>query len=908
MPPVPAQVDRRRVICYHQTLCPDRGQYVSALPLVHNNTGITHIIIAAFHLNAEPGHITLNDDPPHHSMYDEMWAEVPLLKQRGVRVMGMLGGAAPGSFQCLDGDQETFERYYLPLLAMIQHHRLDGVDLDVEEHMSLAGIIRLIDRLKLDLGDGFIITLAPVAAALLGIGNLSGFDYRELERQRASKISWYNTQFYNGWGPADDPRMYEAIVAQGWSPQRVVYGLLTNPGNGSQGYVPREIIGPILGQLVEQFPNFGGVMGWEYFNSKPGEREKPWQWAAEMSLSMHMKDVVVATQQLLSGPMTSSLMNVLRDMMNQRRYGFLAAGCRGHKLRDSQACYLYLFTLVFVNIVLTLLTSDLLFRGVIFYPVNDAAFSRIGYVSPTTANLLVREPDSSQLPLVVFYQSAEQADSSKWVEEGIIYALDESTDFTASVTLENLKPSSHYRYSLSNNRTGSFVTAPLHGSKSANRLSFLTSSCMKPNFPYNPLSHPLRIKGIERMTDTVNKLPSMLRPAFMLFLGDFIYIDVPQRFGSTVSHYRSEYRRVYSSPSWHTQGDSPAIDLPWIHTLDDHEIENDWSKGNNTALYLAAADPYIHYHVSINPPIPATPFAKPENTTYFSFINGPASFFMLDTRTYRSEPAQPDSTIIGSAQLQSLLAYLSRPEPAEVRWKIVASSVPFTKNWHVGTTDTWGGFLNERRTVFEAMWRAERELGIRIILLSGDRHEFGATRFPDPTFDYTPDELLPDTAGEGLHEFSVGPLSMFYLPIRTYHQTDNEDVMVKYIPTGNTKYGLINIDIRDEPVLTATGKTAMVPSSVLTYSLYVDKDVAWRYSLSVPLPGYENIIASAASVRHPRLLPGKVLDDNRETVGWDAQFTAALGQVEEVGRRLVSRTIDQVYKFLDKAETAERLD
>ncbi|KAE8328976.1 PhoD-like phosphatase-domain-containing protein [Aspergillus sergii] len=561
---------------------------------------------------------------------------------------------------------------------------------------------------------------------------------------------------------------------------------------------------------------------------------------------------------------------------------------------------------VLVNIVLTLFTSDLLLRGLVFYPANDVAFSRIGYVSPTTANLLVREPDSAQLPLVVFYQEAEQDDPLKWVEEGIIYALDESTDFTTSVTLQNLKPSSHYRYSLSNNRTGSFVTAPLHGSESANRLSFLTSSCIKPNFPYNPLSHPLRIEGIEKMTETVSKLPSLLRPAFMLFLGDFIYIDVPQRFGSSVSHYRSEYRRVYSSPSWYSHGDNPAIDLPWIHTLDDHEIENDWSKGNNTAPYLAAADPYIHYHVSVNPPIPATPFAKPENTTYFSFINGPASFFMLDTRTYRSEPAQPDSTILGSAQLQSLLAYLSRPEPAEVRWKIVASSVPFTKNWRVGTTDTWGGFLNERRTVFEAMWRAERELGIRIILLSGDRHEFGATRFPDPTFDYTPDELLPDTAGEGLHEFSVGPLSMFYLPIRTYHQTDNEDVTVKYIPTGNTKYGLIDIAIRDETVL-ISGKTATVPSSVLTYSLYVDNDVAWKYSLSVPLPGYEDV-ASAASVKHPRLLPGKVLEDNREPVGWSAQLRAVVSQVEEVRGQLVNQSRAQVYKLLDRTGTAERLD
>jgi alkaline phosphatase D len=32
---------------------------------------------------------------------------------------------------------------------------------------------------------------------------------------------------------------------------------------------------------------------------------------------------------------------------------------------------------------------------------------------------------------------------------------------------------------------------------------------------------------------------------------------------------------------------------------------------------------------------------------------------------------------------------------------------------------------------------------------------------------------------------------MFYLPVRTYHQTDSEDVMVKYAPNGNSKFGLI---------------------------------------------------------------------------------------------------------------------
>lgn len=321
MPPIPGgTLERRRVICYHQTIIPGGAPYVSMLPLVENNTGVTHIILAAIHVNGVPGNITLNDDPPDSPKFDPLWAELPLVKRGGVKVMGMLGGAAQGSFQRFDGDQEQFERFYSPLLAMIRRYGLDGLDLDVEEDMSLQGIIRLIDRLKTDLGDEFIITLAPVAAALLGIGNLSGFDYRELEQARAAKISWYNAQFYNGWGPAEDPRMYAAIVAQGWSPRRVVYGLLTNPGNGSQGYVPQEKIGPVLALLVEQFPTFGGVMGWEYFNALPGARDKPWQWAAEMSISMGMKDLVVAARQVLTaGPMASSLNNLLQDMMNQGR-------------------------------------------------------------------------------------------------------------------------------------------------------------------------------------------------------------------------------------------------------------------------------------------------------------------------------------------------------------------------------------------------------------------------------------------------------------------------------------------------------------------------------------------------------------------------------------------------------------
>lgn len=532
-------------------------------------------------------------------------------------------------------------------------------------------------------------------------------------------------------------------------------------------------------------------------------------------------------------------------------------------------------TTVLINVLLTALTLDFIYRAPVLYPGDDVTFSRVGYVSPTTAKLLVREPDLENLPLAISYREASEENSETWVEEGRIYHLDNATDFTHDVTIQNLKPSTRYQYRLSNNKTGSFTTAPMPGSELAKRLTFMTSSCIKPNFPYNPFSHPLRIMGIERVSQAIANLSPLRRPSFMLFLGDFIYIDVPTRLGSSLEHYRGEYRRVYSSPSWQVAKAGPAADLPWIHTLDDHEIANDWARGNTTPPYPAAADPYAHYHVSVNPPIPAEPFASPENTTYFSFTHGPASIFMLDTRTYRTEPGRANSTILGSSQRQSLLAFLARPESPDVKWKIVATSVPFTKNWHVGQTDTWGGFLEERRTIMEAMWRAERELGVRVVILSGDRHEFGATRFPDPKSHPATTDRIPGTPGHGIHEFSVGPLNMFYLPVRSYRQTDDEDVMVKYAPDGNVKFGMVDIDVFHN-----NGDGEPVPHSVLTYSLYIDDAVVWKYQLSIPLD------APSSSASH--LPPGRVLFDDldkgsfsrrwgfyRWMTGWKERLTVA---------------------------------
>ena len=271
-----------RVVIYHQTHYTRTGQYISLLPLLTEATdvvNITHLILAAIHLNTPAGNIHLNERPPTDPLFDPLWEEICILQDVGVKVLGMLGGAAQGSFQQLDGTDAEFDEYYIPLRDFVRRYGFDGLDLDVEEPMSLLGIVRLIDRLKSDFGQGFLITLAPVATALQGGPHLSGFDYEALEVMRGHQIAWYNVQFYNNWGSLTGYGGYGRITSRGWKVEKVVVGVLTNPGNGTQGWVKVEELARMVAVLKLLFPGFGGVMGWEYFNSTPGGEERPWEWA-----------------------------------------------------------------------------------------------------------------------------------------------------------------------------------------------------------------------------------------------------------------------------------------------------------------------------------------------------------------------------------------------------------------------------------------------------------------------------------------------------------------------------------------------------------------------------------------------------------------------------------------------------
>ncbi|KZF20278.1 alkaline phosphatase family protein-like protein [Xylona heveae TC161] len=467
-----------------------------------------------------------------------------------------------------------------------------------------------------------------------------------------------------------------------------------------------------------------------------------------------------------------------------------------------------------INVLLALMVADLTYHAPVLYPGHDLSFARVGFVSDTSAKILVREPNNTLLPLYVSYR-VDDYTGDRWKPGGTIYFLDNFTDFTSTVTISRLKPDTPYQWSVSNDHKGKFRTAPSPGHTTNSDISpftFLTSSCIKPRFPYNPLEHPLGFPGFRKMAKVVEKM--FPPPQFMLFLGDFIYIDVPRRFGIDRETYRSEYRRVYSSPDWPRASKT----LPWIHVYDDHEISNDWDQ-NTTGVYQAAADPWNLYHVAANP----TPAEK--GATYFSFIQGPAAFFLLDTRRYRSpEFDLPNNssgkTMLGTAQRKAFIKWIREPVPKGVKWKIVVTSVPFTKNWRFGGEDTWAGYVFERNELLEAMWDVSTRTGVGFIVLSGDRHEFAATQFPPP-------RGSKYGLNAAVHEFSVSPLSMFYLPVRTYEQRDDEDVCLKYLPDGNSKFGAIEIYPHKPPN----------EQALLKYRLFIDGKEAWNYVVTSPPSG-----------------------------------------------------------------------
>jgi chitinase len=166
--------------------------------------------------------------------------------------------------------------------------------------MSYANIVKLIKKLRVDFGEEFIITLAPVASSLkknadgtYKVDTFSGFEYSTLEKEHSADIDWYNVQFYSGFGSMKSITDYEAIVAEcPLDPSRIVALTLSSASNGS-GFVELNTVKKTMRKLLQKYGNrFGGIGAWEYSQSKP-DTDELWTWAAVMKVAMvNYKDVL----------------------------------------------------------------------------------------------------------------------------------------------------------------------------------------------------------------------------------------------------------------------------------------------------------------------------------------------------------------------------------------------------------------------------------------------------------------------------------------------------------------------------------------------------------------------------------------------------------------------------------------
>jgi hypothetical protein len=191
-----------------------------------------------------------------------------------------------------------FNAYYQPLLALLKKHNLDGLDIDIEEKVSISVPLRLINALYQDLGPSFILSMAPLAAALSDKDgyNLSGFSYFALDSlttipfhtsspsspststSTSNLISFYNAQFYGGF--ARSPSFYKSIIDAGWDPARIVMGVLDSEHDGSaNGFVDLRTLGETVRGLRGMYGGFGGVAGWEYWDAGVSDGGiEGWEW------------------------------------------------------------------------------------------------------------------------------------------------------------------------------------------------------------------------------------------------------------------------------------------------------------------------------------------------------------------------------------------------------------------------------------------------------------------------------------------------------------------------------------------------------------------------------------------------------------------------------------------------------
>ena len=256
----------KRIMYYYQTL-------TDLSSVLIKNTPVTHIILSSYHFGTNPNktpYIHLNNKPPYDPSFNHVWDQLETAKQKyGISIHIMLGGAG-GAFTDLFNDFETY--YPMLIQTILASPIISGINLDVEEEVTLQNIKMLIFCLRRDLGYDFVISMAPIQSSLQSDSpGMGGFSYKDLYlSEEGQEIEFFNGQFYFDLSM----KAFEQCVKNKYPDSQIVLGMIAD-----QDF---DTAKEVVTQISTKYPNFGGVFMWEFFMAPPDTMKNPGKWAFEM--------------------------------------------------------------------------------------------------------------------------------------------------------------------------------------------------------------------------------------------------------------------------------------------------------------------------------------------------------------------------------------------------------------------------------------------------------------------------------------------------------------------------------------------------------------------------------------------------------------------------------------------------
>ncbi|MEV6288368.1 alkaline phosphatase D family protein [Kribbella sp. NPDC051770] len=241
----------------------------------------------------------------------------------------------------------------------------------------------------------------------------------------------------------------------------------------------------------------------------------------------------------------------------------------------------------------------------------------------------------------------------------------------------------------------------------------------------------------------------------VVHLGDYLYesgVKTNKRGVETDPRFHTEtfdlarYRLQYSLYKSEAPLQAAHAAHPWIHTFDDHEVENNWAGDLSQADTEPDQDPVIFKQrraqafqaMYENLPLrheqmPSGPDIRYHRRLPYGRL---ADFTILDTRQYRSDQPcgdgdsstcdgrfDPDNTMLGGKQRKWLLDGFRQ---SRARWQVLGNQTPMGQtDWTPGPEthvwlDPWDGYVAERNKVLAAA----QDSGVRnLVVITGDRHQ-----------------------------------------------------------------------------------------------------------------------------------------------------------------------------------------